>query len=271
MEDLLNTIYEWLALYGIKVIGAVIILLVGWWVAKLLRKLVRSLLTKSKIDPALVSFVSQLTYIGLMVFVILAALDRIGVKTTSFVAVIAAAGLAVGFALQGSLANFAAGIMLIIFKPFKIDDFIEVAGLVGTVEEISIFTTTLKTPDNKTAIVPNGKLTSDNIINYSAKGTRRVDLVIGVSYTDDLKKTGQVLRDVLAKDSRVLADPAPTVAVCELGDSSVNFAVRPWVNSADYWDVYFSTLEAAKTRLDAEGITIPFPQRDVHMYKENQA
>ena len=271
MNELVEKLQELIALYGLQVIGALIILLVGWWVAKLLRNLVRRLLMKSKLDNTLVSFTSQLTYVGLMVFVIMAALNVAKVNTNSFVAVIAAAGLAVGFALQGSLANFAAGVMLIIFRPFKVEDFIEGSGVKGTVEDISIFTTQLRTPDNRTVIMPNAKLTSDNIINYSAKGTRRVDLVIGVSYADDLKKVRAVLEDILAKDDRVLKDPAPQIAVSELADSSVNFVVRPWVKIADYWDVYFDTTEAAKTRFDAEGISIPFPQQDVHIHEQPQA
>lgn len=268
MDESLSKFWEWIALYGLQVVGALIILLLGWWVAKLLRNVLRRILTKRKVAASLVSFVCQLTYIAVVIFVILAALNRLGVQTTSFVAVIAAAGLAIGFALQGSLANFAAGVLLIIFKPFKVEDFVEAAGVLGTVEEISIFTTQLKTPDNRTVIVPNGKLTSDNIINHSAKGTRRVDLVIGVSYADDLKKVSKVLEDILAKDDRVLKNPPPQIAVSELADSSVNFVVRPWVKASDYWDVYFDTTEAAKTQFDKEGISIPFPQRDVHMYKE---
>ena len=268
MDELVTKLRELVALYGLKVVAAVVILLVGWWAARLVRNLVRRLLLKSKLDNSLVSFGVQITYIALMVFVILAALRQLEVETTSFVAVLAAAGLAVGFALQGSLANFAAGVLLIIFRPFKVDDFIEVAGIKGTVEELTIFTTQLRTPDNRTAIVPNAKLTSDNIINYSAKGTRRVDLVIGVSYGDDLKKVRKVLEDILARDDRILADPEPQISVSELADSSVNFVVRPWVKASDYWDVYFDTTEAVKTRFDAEGITIPFPQRDVHIHKE---
>jgi len=268
MEELLTKFQELIAEYGLCLLGAVVILLVGRWVAKLLRNLVRRLLLKSKLDNSLVSFVSQLTYVALMIFVILAALGVAKVPINSFVAMIAAAGLAVGFALGGSLANFASGVLLIIFRPFKVDDFIEGAGIKGTVEVISIFTTQLRTPDNRTVIVPNAKLTGDNIINYSAKGTRRVDLVIGVSYADDLKKVRKVLEGILANDDRVLNDPPPQIAVSELADSSVNFVVRPWVKATDYWDVYFDTTEAAKRRFDAEGISIPFPQHDVHIYKE---
>ena len=268
MEDLITKLQGLIAEYGFKAVGALVILLLGWWVAKMLSNLVRRLLTKSKMDNAIVSFIGHLTYIALMTFVILAVLSKLEVETTSFIAVMGAAGLAVGLSLQGALANFAAGVLLIVFRPFKVDDFIEAAGTKGIVENIHIFTTQLRTPDNKTVIIPNAKLTGDNIINYSAKGTRRLDLVIGVSYGDNLKKVRQVLEDILAKDDRVLDDPPAKVAVLDLADSSINFAVRPWVKAADYWDVRFDTLEAAKTCFDAEGITIPFPQRDVHIFKE---
>jgi small conductance mechanosensitive channel len=194
-------------------------------------------------------------------------MTKLGIPTASFVAVVGAAGLAVGFALQGSLANFAAGVLLVLFKPIRVGDYVEAGGVSGTVEEIQIFATKLKSPDNKAIIVPNGKVMGDNIINYTMKETRRVDLVAGVSYSDDLNKTQKVIEEILAADSRVLKDPAPTVAVLELADSSVNFAVRPWVKTAEYWDLYFDLQKAIKERFDAEGISIPFPQRDVHLYK----
>ena len=264
-QTLVEKAQEWVALYGLKVLGAILIFIIGRWVAKLLSKLLARVLERSKVDPTLVTFFGHFTYVVLLTFVIIAAIGKLGVQTTSFIAVIGAAGLAVGLALQGSLANFSAGVLLILFRPLKVGDFVEAAGVVGTVEEIQIFTTTLLTPDNKTAIVPNAKLTGDNIINFTVKGTRRVDLVVGVSYDSDLAKTKQVLLDVLEKDERVLKDPAPRVAVLELADSSVNFVVRPWTSADIYWDVYFDTMEAIKNRLDAEGIAIPFPQRDVHM------
>ncbi len=188
-------------------------------------------------------------------------------QTTSFVAVVGAAGLTIGLALQGSLANFAAGILMIIFKPFKVGDYIEGGGVDGIVEEIGIFTTELKTFDNKKIIVPNAKLTSDNIINYTAREIRRVDIVASVSYSDDLDKVRKVLEDILAADEHVLKEPAPKIAVLELADSSVNFAVRPWVKTSDYWDVFFATQESIKKQFDAAGISIPFPQQDVHLYK----
>ncbi len=257
-----------LVAYAPNVIGAILIFVVGRWAAKFLKGVVRRLMERAKADPALVAFVENLTYMALMVFIVIAVLGKIGVQTGSLIAVIGAAGLAVGLALQGSLANFAAGVLLLIFRPFKTDDLIEAAGVLGVVEEIGIFTTHLTTPDNKSIVIPNAKLTGDNIINYDAKPIRRVDLVIGVSYDADLKKTKAVLLEVLAADERVLKDPAPTVACTELGVSSVNLIVRPWTATANYWDVYRAVTQAVKERLDAEGIVIPFPQRDVHMFQK---
>ncbi len=268
MEALTAKLQEWITLYGLRVLGALAILIVGRIVAGIVKRVIEQVLAKARTDATLVSFVGHLSYWAMLVFVILAALNQVGVQTTSFIAVIGAAGLAVGLALQGSLANFAAGVLLIIFRPFKVDDLIEGAGVLGVVQEIQIFTTLLRTPDNKAVIVPNAKLTGDNIINYSRNGTRRVDLVIGVSYQDDILKVKRITEEVLAADERVLKDPAPTVAVCELADSSVNFAVRPWCRIADYWDVYFGITEKLKLRYDAEGITIPFPQQDVHLFNK---
>ena len=268
MEKVVETMQAWVAQYGLRVIGAILTLAIGWLVAKFVRSLVRKLMTKGKADPALISFVTSMAYIGLMTFVIISALGKLGIQTASVVAVLAAAGLAIGLALQGSLANFAAGVLMLVFKPFKVDDFIEGGGTAGVVEAIEIFTTQLRTPDNKTIIVPNAKLTGDNIVNYSTKDTRRVDLVAGVGYDDDLDKVTAALKEILAADERVLKDPEPTVAVVELADSSVNFVVRPWVKTTDYWDVYFAVQEAIKKRFDADGISIPFPQRDVHIYNE---
>jgi small conductance mechanosensitive channel len=266
MEEVITKLQEWIALYGLKVLAAIVILVVGYYAAKGIRGLVRRLLLKSRVDGTLVSFVTSVTYVGIMAFVIIAALGQLGVQTASFIAVLGAAGLAVGLALQGSLANFAAGILMIIFKPFKVGDMIEGGGVSGVVEAIGIFTSELRSPDNKKIIVPNAKMTSDNIVNYTAKDTRRVDIVAGVSYDDDLDKVRTVLEDILSKDDRILKGPAPTIAVLELADSSVNFAVRPWVNTADYWDVFFVTQESIKKRFDAEGITIPYPQQDVHIH-----
>lgn len=265
MEEILTKIYEYLATYWLRVVAAVIIFIVGRWLAKFISKLVGKAMTKAKVDETLTNFVQSLCHIALLVFVVIAALDKIGVPMTSFAIVIGAAGLAIGFALQGSLANFAAGIMLIMFKPFKVGDLVEVAGKLGTVQKIQIFNTFLNSPDNVRIIVPNAQVTGSNIMNYTVNGTRRVDLMVGVSYDDDLKKAQQVIEKVLAGDDRVLKDPAATVAVSELGDSSVNFIVRPWVQAADYWSVRFDITKEVKLALDKNGITIPFPQHDVHM------
>lgn len=265
MGNIISKVQELITLYGFKVLAAIIIFFVGRWIARALKNLTERMMKKKEVDPTLISFVGDMIYVSLLVFVIIAAVSQLGVQTTSFIAVIGAAGLAIGLALQGSLANFAAGFLLILFHPFKEGDFIEGAGVLGVVEKISIFVTEMKSPDNKKIIIPNSKLTGDNIINYSANETRRVDLIIGVSYGDDLQKVKQVLEDILAKDSRVLKDPKPTIAVSQLADSSVNFVVRPWVKTGDYWSVYFDTTENVKTRFDAEGICIPFPQRDVHL------
>ncbi|RJP67096.1 MAG: mechanosensitive ion channel family protein [Candidatus Abyssobacteria bacterium SURF_17] len=266
MENIIPKLQEWVALYGVRALVAIIILVVGRWIAKMLRNLVERMMRKREVEPTIVSFVGNLVYVALLVFVIIAAINQIGVQTKSFIAVIAA-GLAIGLALQGSLANFAAGFLLILFRPFKVGDYIEGAGVAGVVDAVQLFVTQLKTPDNKLVIIPNAKLTGDNIINYSANENRRVDLIFGVSYRADLRKVREVLQDILSKDSRILKDPAPTIAVLELADNSVNFAVRPWVKTADYWDVYFGLTENVKRRFDEEGIGIPFPQRDVHLFQ----
>jgi small conductance mechanosensitive channel len=268
MENIIPKLQELSALYGLKALAAVAIFLIGRFIARMLKRLTERIMTRNKVDPTLVSFVGDLLYFALLVFVVIAAINQLGVQTTSFIAVIGAAGLAIGLALQGSLANFAAGFLLIFFRPFKVGDYIEGAGVEGVVDEIQVFVTKLTTLDNKEVIIPNAKLTGDNIINYSGKGIRRVDLVIGVSYKADLSQTKEALMRVLSEDSRVLTEPQPKVAVCELADSSVNFVVRPWVKATDYWDVFFDVTENVKRRLDADGIGIPFPQRDVHLYQQ---
>jgi small conductance mechanosensitive channel len=270
MENLVIKIWELLTIYGLKVIAGIAVLIVGRWIAKGLTGFTEKLMNKRQVDPTIVSFVANMTYIGLLVFVVLAALGQLGIQTTSFIAVIGAAGLAIGLALQGSLSNFAAGFLMIIFRPFKVGDFIQGAGVSGTVEKIQIFTTQIITPDNKTIIIPNAKLSGDNIVNYSVKGTRRVDLVFGIGYGDDIDKARKIITDVIEKDARVLKDPPPVIAVMELADSSVNFAVRPWVKVLDYWDLWFDVTETIKKRFDAEGISIPFPQHDVHVYRHKE-
>lgn len=253
------------AVWGLKVIAAIAIFIIGRWVAKAVRSGVRRMMTKAHVDSIIIGFVGSMTYIALLAFVVIAALGQLGIQTTSFIAILGAAGLAVGLALQGSLANFAAGFLMIIFRPFKVGDFIEGAGVAGVVEAIHIFTTTLKTGDNKLIIIPNAKLSGDNITNYSAQETRRVDMTVGVAYDADLSVVRDVLNDIIGKEERTLKDPAPLVAVAELADNSVNFVVRVWTKTGDYWGVKFDMTETIKNRFDAEGIGIPFPQRDIHI------
>jgi small conductance mechanosensitive channel len=222
---------------------------------------------KRKVEPSLIGFAASLTHAALLVFVVLAALGKLGVQTTSFVAVVGAAGLAIGLALQGSLSNFAAGVLILIFKPYKVSDYVVAGGAEGIITEIGIFTTTLITLDNRTQILPNAIATGGVIENYSKQGTRRLDLVAGVSYSDDIIKVKKVLQDILDNEPRILKDPTPTVGLMEMGDSSINFAFRPWVKVEDYWDLFFELQERIKVRFDEENITIPFPQRDVHLIK----
>lgn len=251
----------------INIITAAVILGIGWWAAKLVRNFIVRIMQKKSVDAMLISFTSNVAYIMLVAFIIIAALGQLGIQTTSFIAIIGAAGLAIGLSLQGSLSNFASGLMIIFFRPFKVGDFVEAAGVSGIVEGIQIFSTQLCTGDNKAIIVPNSSITSSNITNYSAREQRRVDLMFGIGYDDDLRMAKQVLMELVEQDERVLKDPAPVVAVSELGESSVNIIVRPWVNTADYWNVYWDLIEAVKLRFDQENITIPFPQRDVHLHQ----
>lgn len=270
MEETFQKVYDLLMLYGVKVIAAIAIFIIGRWVAKGFQSLTKKLMDKKNVDPTITGFVGNLTYMALLVFVIIAALSQLGIQTTSFIAILGAAGLAIGLALQGSLSNFAAGFLMLIFKPFKVGDYIEAAGVAGTVETIQIFTTTLQTPDNKTIIIPNSGVTNGNIVNYSVKGTRRVDMVFGISYEDDIEKAKQIMVDVLGKDDRILKDPPIQIAVSELADSSVNFVVRPWANIENYWGIYFDTMENIKKAFDEAGVSIPYPQRDVHMYEHKE-
>jgi small conductance mechanosensitive channel len=265
VSQLWTQVQDVVAVWGLKVVAALAIFIIGRWIAMMVRRGVRSMMEKAGADPIIIGFVASIAYIALLAFVVIAALGQLGIQTTSFIAILGAAGLAVGLALQGSLANFAAGFLMIIFRPFKVGDFIEGAGVAGVVEAIQIFTTTLKTGDNKTIIIPNAKLAGDNITNYSAKETRRVDMTVGVAYDADLSKVKNVLMDIIGKESRIHTDPAPQVAVAELADSSVNFVVRVWTNTADYWGVKFDITETIKNRFDEEGIGIPFPQHDIHI------
>ncbi len=251
----------------INIAIAAAILFGGIWLAKQIKKYIVLIMERRNIDALLASFTSNITYVALVAFVIIAALSKLGIQTTSFVAIIGAAGLAVALSLQGSLANFASGVMIIAFRPFKVGDFIEAGGVAGVVEGIQIFSTQMRTGDNKEIIIPNSNITGSNITNYSAKDTRRVDMIFGIGYDDDIKKAKAVLTELIESDERILKEPAALVAVSELGDSSVNFVVRPWVNSADFWGVKFDFTEAVKLRFDQEGISIPYPQQDVHLHK----
>jgi small conductance mechanosensitive channel len=251
--------------YGIKIIGAIAVFIIGKWIAQLLTKAFRKMLEKSNTDVTLVKFLGDLIYFGLLVLVIIAALGTLGVNTTSFAAIIGAAGLAIGLALQANFSNFGAGVVILFLRPFKVGDFVEAGGAAGSVEAIGIFNTTIKTGDNRIIIVPNSNIIGGNIVNYSKEPIRRIDLVIGVGYEDDLKLVKSTLEEILASDERILKDPAPAVALAELADSSVNFNVRPWVKSADYWAVRSDLLEKIKLTFDEKGINIPYPQMDVHI------
>lgn len=256
--------------WGINIIFALLIYIIGKIVVGVVVGLFGKLMARSKYDDMLVDFLKAIVRTVLMLFVIVAALDQLGVDTTSMVAILGAAGLAIGLSLQGSLQNFASGVMLLVFKPFTRGDFIEAGGTAGVVKDIAIFSTIMTTPDNKEIIVPNGAIYGGNITNYSAKETRRVDMVVGIAYDADLKKAKDILNEMVKADERILADPAPQVAVSELADSSVNFVVRPWVKAADFWGVKFDFTEAVKVRFDKEGIGIPFPQMDVHLHKTDE-
>lgn len=251
---------------GIRIITAIAIFFVGKWVVALVIRGLMKAMQKGDVDTTLRRFVSNLARMVLMLFVIIAAINHLGIQTASLIAVLGAAGLAVGLALQGSLSNFAAGVLIVLFRPYKVGDFIEGGGVSGSVEEVQILTTVLKTGDNKRVIIPNSQIMGTTITNYSANPTRRVDLVVGVSYSDDLDQVRKELEALVAADERILKDPAPTIAVSELADSSVNFVLRPWVNTADYWAVYFDLTERVKKRFDEVGVSIPFPQQDVYIH-----
>ncbi|MDX1500067.1 MAG: mechanosensitive ion channel [Woeseiaceae bacterium] len=253
--------------FGINIVTALVIFYVGRLVTNILAGGLRRVLERQQIDKTLTTFIFNLVRITLLVFVVIAAIGALGVQTTSFIAVLGAAGLAVGLALQGSLSNFAAGVLIVLFRPYKVGDWIEAAGIAGTVLEVQILTTVLKTGDNKRVIVPNSQIMGSIITNYSAHDTRRIDLVVGVGYGDDLDKVRATIEEVIGAEERILEDPPCQVAVSELGDSSVNFVVRPWVGTSDYWPVRFALTEAIKKRFDQEGISIPFPQRDVHIHQ----
>ncbi len=258
---------ETIIVYGLKIGVAIAIFVIGKYIAKLITKIAIKAMEKNKIDETLKQFLENVIYGILLIFVVLASLGQLGIQTTSFIAILGAVGLAIGLAFQSTLSNISAGVMIIIFRPIKIGDFVEAGGISGVVEEINIFNTMMKTADNKVIIVSNSNIIGGNIVNYSIKETRRVDFVFGIGYDDDLKLAKQTLLDIVNEDIRVLKEPEPFVAVSELADSSVNFVVRVWVKSADYWDVNFDTIEKVKLTFDEKGISIPYPQMDIHQDK----
>jgi len=271
MNKIMEMITYFITTYSLKVVGAILIFIIGKWLARYLSKLLGKILRKNNMDETLTSFLGNITYYSLLLMVLIAAAGQLGINTTSFLTIVGAAGLAVGLALKDSLSNFASGVMLILFRPFKVGDYVTAGGQSGTVESIDIFNTVLKTPDNQMVIVPNSSITADVITNINAKSTRRIDLVVGIGYDDNIGEAKSVLEDLIKTDSRILSDPAPTIAVSELADSSVNFVVRPWVKTADYWAVRFDLTEKIKLTFDEKSISFHYPQHDVHMYTETDA
>ena len=268
METFNEQLVVFVTTYGIKIIGAILILILGRIAAGIGRRIVSKILEKSQTDPSITAFVGNLTYFLILIFAVLAALAKFGVQTASFVAILAAAGFAIGFALQGSLANFAAGVLILVLRPYRVGDVIDGAGVIGSVKEIKLFTTVLAIPDNIKIMVPNGKIFGDVIKNITGYDTRRIDLVMGIGYSSDIQKAYDVMMNLIKEDDRILSDPAPQIAVSELADSSVNFVVRPWVKKEDYWAVRFDLTRKIKEAFDTNGIEIPFPQRVVHMLSE---
>lgn len=268
--NLWNQLSELLSSFGISLFIALSILIIGRQVVKILIKVISTALERSNTEDTVRIFVTNLLNTLLMIVVFIAAINQLGIQTTSIIAVLGAAGLAIGLALQGSLSNFAAGILIVIYRPYKVGDYIQADNHLGTVDDIQIFSTVLKTPDNKLVIVPNGSIMNGSIVNFSNQDKRRVDIIASCSYEDDIDKVKSVLADILSKDDRILNEPKPRIAVSELADSSVNFIVRPWVKNSDYIDVYYSLLEEIKKRFDQEGIAIPYPQTDVHIHNHTQ-
>jgi small conductance mechanosensitive channel len=270
-QEIIQTIASLASTWGLQVIGAVAVLIVGRFVAGVLRRATRRALERSKVDASLVPFFASAVYYLAITVVVIAVLELFGIETTSMIAVVGAAGLAIGLAMQGTLSNVASGVMLLIFRPFRLGDFVEVAGVAGSVAEIGLFSTALNTPDNVRIIVPNSAIYGATMKNYSANNTRRNDLVIGVAYGDSIPQAIEIVRNVLTADARVLPEPAAVVAVGELGDSSVNLLVRPWCRKEDYWDLRFELTRKLKEELESGGCSIPFPQRDVHLHSTASA
>jgi len=268
INELLEKSPELIIKYGGQIVMAIIVLIIGLWIVKLIVKSLNKLMEKKGTDASLRPFLSSMASILLKVMVVITVMGMVGIQMTSFIAILGAAGLAVGMALSGTLQNFAGGVMLLIFKPFKAGDFIEAQGFMGTVSEIQIFNTILKTPDNKTIIIPNGGLSTGPMTNFSTEPTRRVDFSFGIGYSDDIDKARSVIDGLTKADSRIHKDPEPFIAVGELADSSVNFTVRVWSEAANYWGIHFDMIENVKKSFDKEGVSIPFPQTDVHLYNE---
>lgn len=268
LDGIIETISGLAVTYGLKLLLALVTLVIGLWIIKLIMKAIGRNMEKRDVDATLRQFLGSLLSMILKILLIITVISMMGVEMTSFVAILAAAGFAIGMALSGTLQNFAGGVMLVIFKPFKVGDFIDAQGYMGTVKEIQIFNTILKTPDNKTIILPNGGLSTSSMTNFSTEPTRRVDFTFGIGYGDDIDKAKSVIEGLIKQDDRIFTDPAPFIAVSELADSSVNFAVRVWANAGDYWGIFFDLTEKVKKAFDKEGISIPFPQTDVHVYKE---
>ncbi len=266
-QALFDKAYDLVVTYGLKVIMAIIVLIVGLWIIRRVVKVTGHVMEKREVNVSLRGFLKSLFGILLKILLLISIAEMVGIKTTSFIAIIGAAGLAVGLALQGTLANFAGGVMILLFKPFKVGDLIESQGHLGRVKEVHIFVTILLTPENKTVILPNSAVSGSDIVNYTTEGVIRVDLTFGISYDSNIKEAKNILLGILNSHPKVLEEPAPFVGVSELGDSSVNLAVRPYTKPTDYWDVYFNVYEEGKLALDAAGVTIPFPQMDVHMKK----
>lgn len=271
IEKIIDSIIYFVTTYSLKIVGAILVFMIGKWIARRIAKLLGTILQKNNVDETLSSFLGHIVYYALFIMVIIAAAGQLGINTTSFLTIIGAAGLAIGLALKDSLSNFASGVMLIMFRPFKIGDLVTTGGVTGKVESITIFNTILNTQDNQKIIIPNNLVTTSTITNIFGNSTRRIDLVMGIGYDDNIGEAKSVLETLIKADSRILSDPAPTIAVSELADSSVNFVVRPWVKTVDYWDVRFDLTEKIKLAFDKKGISIPYPQQDVHMYSETDA
>ena len=267
IDKYVQILKETIMAYGLQVVGAILALIIGLWIIKALTGSVGRLMEKRQVDESLRSFLRSLINILLKVMLIIVIASMIGIPMTSFIAILGAAGLAVGLALSGTLQNFAGGVMILLFKPFKVGDYIDAQGYTGTVKEIQIFNTILKTPDNKTVIIPNGGLSTSAMVNFSTESTRRVDFTFGIAYGDDTEKTKTVLMQIINEDKRILKDPEPFIAISELADSSVNFVVRVWADSGDYWPIYFDMQDKVYNTFNKEGLNIPFPQMDVHLHQ----